>query len=1083
MKYDFQLDLGDNTSTGKMIAAIKDNSKILEFGPGNGRMTEYLVKEKNCDVSIVEFDPELYKHVMTFSNDGYLGNIEEYKWCDHFQNQTFDYILFADVLEHLLHPEETLKQVRPFLKEEGRILITFPNLAHNAVLIDLFNNKLTWRPTGLLDATHKTFYTQAGFEKVFNEQQLFIAEEDYTFAPVETIEIGSEYRDLPKQIQYYFRTRPYGEVYQYFFSLSKKEIQNPIIHPLQNSNVEFPVRYIQKSAIEEKETTYVCNLYTKENEKVNVPIDAQTEKLKVVPRIWSGVLNIELRCSGQKLPIFETNALWQDGTTYAFGQGEPYIEFDVTNLQNQEVEVTLEFLYIGDLSYLEGKIISNAQYLNSRISSLENQIVELNNQNQEILEKNNDICERYYRSVINPTAKVLNQNFKPSPNSVVEKAIHYNIDAILNVNDHTTVVKGWGYDKQTKTSLSFFIPENEGSSFEVKTKGRPDVTEQYELMQHEQYGFEITIENYQFKKYLNVVVQRENQEELYIRVSDKQPKKKLLRRKAGFALSLLKSRGILNTVKYVGFRLKNKDMYASWIKRNEVYDVEAIKKEIQAFKFQPKISIVVPIYNVEEKWLNAAVNSLKNQFYSNWELCLADDCSSAEHIKPLLEKYAKEDSRIKVIFREKNGHISEATNSAITLATGDYISFMDNDDELSINALYEVVKALNEDESIDFIYSDEDKVTTDGQRFDPFFKPNWNPTLILGHNYITHYVVVKKELIEKVGYLNTEFNGSQDYDFVLRATEAANKIHHIPRILYHWRTIETSTALDPESKTYAYVAGKNTLRAAMERKQTAAKVTMTPNYGTYKIDYEYPTQPKVTIIPISNGGDIRVCVETYLNESSYQNIEILLFDRNMNKKIKKSSKVVYKSAKTINELASYATGEYLFFMNDTSVPKNKIWLEELLNYGRQPGVGIVGAKVVNQNDMILNAGVSLDKEDNSFIFEDRGVSNKTLGYYFRISLPRNVYAVTEEGLLIKKAHFEVVKGFDESLDAQLMGIELSLKVREQLGGTIVWEPYSVLTDLYNASRELNKAQTEQFLEETHLKQTEDPYSNPNRLDR
>ena len=228
--------------------------------------------------------------------------------------------------------------------------------------------------------------------------------------------------------------------------------------------------------------------------------------------------------------------------------------------------------------------------------------------------------------------------------------------------------------------------------------------------------------------------------------------------------------------------------------------------------------MVVPVYNVDEKWLRACVDSLKNQLYSNWELCLADDASPKAHIKPLLQELAAEDERIKVVLREKNGHISEATNSAIEVATGEYIGFLDNDDILADTALLAVVSALNEDQNREFIYTDEDKLSMSGKRLIHFFKPNWNETLLLGHNYITHFVVVKRSIIEAIGGLRTEFNGSQDYDFVLRATEAAKEIYHIPNILYHWRTIETSVAMDPQSKEYAYVAGQNALQAALDRR-------------------------------------------------------------------------------------------------------------------------------------------------------------------------------------------------------------------------------------------------------------------------
>ncbi|NSS18000.1 glycosyltransferase, partial [Enterococcus faecalis] len=218
------------------------------------------------------------------------------------------------------------------------------------------------------------------------------------------------------------------------------------------------------------------------------------------------------------------------------------------------------------------------------------------------------------------------------------------------------------------------------------------------------------------------------------------------------------------------------------------------------------------------------------------------------HIKPMLEKYKELDQRIKVIYREENGHISEATNSALSIATGDFIGFMDNDDELAPQALYEVVKALNTDPTIDFLYTDEDKITENGRRFNAFYKSDWNPELILNHNYITHFVVVKRDLLEKVGGLNSAYNGAQDYDFVLRATEQAMKIKHIPGMMYHWRAIESSTALNPESKGYAYVAGQKAVQAATERRGLKAQVEIAEFYGSYKINYLYDHVPMVSLI-------------------------------------------------------------------------------------------------------------------------------------------------------------------------------------------------------------------------------------------
>ncbi len=1077
MKYDFQLDLGMNTSTGKMIAAIQDNSTILEFGPGNGRMTEYLIREKKCDVSIIEFDKELYQHVMTFARDGFLGDIESYLWTDYFQGETFDYILFADVLEHLRDPENTLKTVTPFLKDDGKVLITFPNLAHNAVLIDLFNNKLSWRKYGLLDATHKTFYTQDGFEKVFAAAGLSIAEEDYTFAPVGNIEIDSEYSDLPLTTQFYFRNRPYGEVYQYFFALGKHPLENPLIHSLYNSNheMQIEVQYLYADvAVEVRSELIQANLYTKENLSFTLNVPENVKQIRLLPKFWSGVVDTVIKNQDGETLKTDTNALWSDEVSYAFGKDAPFINFDCQDLVGESVSVNFDFLYIGDLSHLEGKLINEDHRLAEYVNKLEE---EARQKDWEV----SSIVERYYETFVNSGAS--KKEFNKASIHEIKELVNYNIDSITSDDDaHSVLIRGWGYSKNDLLPLDYIVPIHQGAVYTVKDLKRSDVVFQYKLDEKKKYGFEIIIKGFKTTNKVDLIFVLKDGSTIGVNAKVGQAIPHKIRNRVSFAVGLIRSRGLIQTIKYVGFRLKNRDLYASWIKRHETLDVQKIQEVISQFAYKPKISIVVPVYNVEEKWLEACVASLKAQCYTNWELCLADDCSSNGYIKTMLENYQKKDERIKVVFREKNGHISEATNSAISISTGDYVSFMDNDDELAPNALYEVVKALNQDQTIDFLYTDEDKKKLNGERFDPFFKPDWNPTLILGHNYITHYVVVQRDLLDKVGGLRSEFNGSQDYDFVLRATELAKNIYHIPKILYHWRTVETSTAYNPESKNYAYVAGQKAIMNALERRGIDAEVTMTPNYGTYKVAYILPYEPRVSILPLENGGNYKTLVEETLKLTQYKNFEIIL-PLNLESKFEKNDHLHFIAESSINEQARQVTGEFILFMNNTAIPKNKDWLTELVNYAWNKNVGVVGGKVVNPQDIVLNAGISFDEFSQQLEFDQRGISNKTLGYYFRLAMPRNVYGVTEECLLIRKGNFEKVGGFRLDLPKQSRGIDLSLKVRSQLKLAVLWEPYSILVDLHQRSYEITKKETQELLSLWSKEAAADPYANINKLDR
>ena len=319
MKYDFEMETDESTSVGKIVAQIKENSDVLEFGPGNGRMTSYLMEEKKCQVSIVELDKELYDHVSQFSTNAFYGNIDENDWVEYFAGKTFDYIVFADVLEHLMNPQSALAKVKPFLKPGGQILITFPNLAHNSVLIDLFNNRLTWNETGLLDATHKSFYLQEGFEKVFAEVGLYIAKEDFTFNQVGYNEIPTTYEALPVEVQAAFKARPFGEVYQYFFALTAEPVEQPERVTPVNSYNEKNV-HILINCGEEKETELdqPVDLQKPETKQFQLKIPEDVQLIKLFPSLTGAIVKLSMTIDGETVPVAATNAFLVQENIYYF---------------------------------------------------------------------------------------------------------------------------------------------------------------------------------------------------------------------------------------------------------------------------------------------------------------------------------------------------------------------------------------------------------------------------------------------------------------------------------------------------------------------------------------------------------------------------------------------------------------------------------------------------------------------------------------------------------------------------------------------------------------------------------------------
>jgi glycosyltransferase involved in cell wall biosynthesis/SAM-dependent methyltransferase len=1047
MKYDFEMEVDESTSVGKIVAQIKENSKVLEFGPGNGRMTSYLMDEKNCSVSIVELDKELYDHVSQFSTDAFYGNIDEEAWTKYFEGQTFDYIIFADVLEHLMDPKSALKKVKPFLSEEGQILITFPNLAHNSVLIDLFNNKLDWRETGLLDATHKSFFVQSGFEKVFEEAGLFILKEDFTINQVGYNELESTYEDLPVEVRAAFKARPFGEVYQYFYALSKKAVEHPVRVIPENSSYMKNIHFLYDCGEEEqKEFDSQLNNVTGDNKTFTLNIPETIKLLKIFPSMTGAVVDVTMSVDGTEIKTSATNAVYVKNNRYFFSDDQvPVMEINDKRIAGKTMTLHFDYQYEGGFSTTIHELIDYA--------------VEMR-EGQQVLKNKKSMVR----------GKQMNK-YKKVSISKFDSFISLNIDDIVrHVEEKKTVIRGWAYSREDKLPVTFEVTAETAIDYSTTTEYRRDVIDMFELKGDQDYGFEIEVNDPddQPTYFLNVTAQ--NGRKLQYRLEKPnmvQPGGKVQR-----ALRSLQTRGLVGSMKW-------------YFKRQEQLetpvDETAILEELKSFAFQPKISVAVPVYNVEEKWLDACVSSLQNQYYENWELCLADDASPSASIKPLLKKYADADDRIKVIYREENGHISEATNSALTIATGDYIGFMDNDDELAPQALYEVVKALNEDPTIDFIYTDEDKVTESGKKFNAFYKSKWNPELILNHNYITHFVVVKRSVLEKTGGLNTEFNGAQDYDFVLRATENAENIAHIPGMMYHWRAIESSTALNPESKGYAYVAGQKALQAAMDRRNIKANVEIAEFYGSYKINYIYETVPKVSLIITNETADINEYLKKILEKTIYENYEIVL-PKAMKQLVQSTSnKIVYLEGQTRDALIKSCTGEYVVLLDAGLVPTKSNWLIEMMNMAQQPSSGIVMGRIVDHRYRIENVGMSIDVEKKRLQYPEEGTPGKSLGYYYRIALPRNIQAATERCMIFRKADYLAVAGIDEELGKDVMGTDLSLQFANKLDKTIIYCSYAIFkADERNKSLD-KKGNLKELMTKWSEQELVDSYRNPKRL--
>ena len=619
------------------------------------------------------------------------------------------------------------------------------------------------------------------------------------------------------------------------------------------------------------------------------------------------------------------------------------------------------------------------------------------------------------------------------------------------------LIVGWAVDEVTK-EIPHIKVDKENVIAEVTNVVRLDINHLYNLDIKTPSGFSIRLSgrlkgrailDFQTKKHQNGIAVKLNSRYPYDDGLETgwEKKKRLLKKGINYA----RTHGVKKAIRRVKLELKPGSIdYAEWITRHENIDLKSQQEQSKKFDYRPLISIAMPVYNVEIKWLEKCIDSVINQTYDNWELCISDDASTDPKIKKCLEAYEKKEPRIKVVFRKENGHISLATNSALEIATGEFIALLDNDDELPPHALFEVVKVLNERPELDVIYSDEDKIDAEGNRFDPHFKADWSPDTLMGNNYISHLGVYRSSIVKSLGGFRKGYEGSQDYDLVLRVTEQIpeDHIYHIDKVLYHWRTIPGSTASSGEAKSYIYDSGVKALTDALNRR--GIKGTVRPGLisGFYEVTYEVLQEELVSvIIPTKNGyDDLKLCVDSIIEKTSYPNYEIIIADNGSTDPKMQELFAEYKKQlderfivelidipfnySRINNLATEkASGKYLLFLNNDTEVIEPNWMTTMVSYAQFDRIGCVGAKLYYPDDTTQHAGV---------LVGIGGVAGHALnnydrthcGYFGRLVIDVNYLAVTAACMMVKAADFKAVNGFDETLEVAFNDVDLCLKIYE-----------------------------------------------------
>lgn len=516
---------------------------------------------------------------------------------------------------------------------------------------------------------------------------------------------------------------------------------------------------------------------------------------------------------------------------------------------------------------------------------------------------------------------------------------------------------------------------------------------------------------------------------------------------------------------------QNTEDYDLWISENSLSDddISAAKKEINNMAYKPVFSILVPIYNTDPEYLLPMIQSVQNQIYPHWQLCLVDDCSPKTYLKRILEHEALQDERISIQLNDVNQGISVTTNDALAMAKGDFIALLDHDDEISIDALYENAKVINKYSDVGLIYSDEDKMEMDGTRLEPYFKPDFSPDLLHTNNYICHFTIIKTSIARDIGGFREGLDGSQDHDIIIRAAAKAQRVVHIPKILYHWRKIPGSTAVEYDSKSYAWEAGRKAVEDQLQKQEDGVRVEFGSLKGTYRVHREIKNNPLVSIIiPFKDKPELLdSCLNSILNRSSYQNFEIIGVSNNSSEELTFArmahfaeqdqritfveKNIPFNFSAICNFGVDQANGEYVILLNNDIEIISPDWIEQMLQHAQRPEIGAVGGKLLYPDGRIQHAGVVAGMVGAAG-HPHKFFPDNHIGYHGRLHMVYNVSAITGAMMMMKTQKFKDVGGFDdENLAVAYNDIDLCLKLIKQ-GYYNLFTPHAKATHHESISR-------------------------------
>ncbi|MBI3802798.1 MAG: glycosyltransferase [Nitrospirae bacterium] len=1233
---------------GRIGRMIEAGSTVLELGPATGYFTRYLSEILKCTVDCIEWSEEMAQCAAPYCREMWVADLDQINLYSRFKEGTYDYIIAADVLEHLRDPWRVVEMCRPLLRTGGKLLLSIPNIGHAALVGDLLKGNFEYRDEGLLDRTHLRFFTRKSVLYMLRSSGFRVDSFDANIVMPEYTEYKYHLEFLPIILRQQLLSHADALTYQFIVSATvgkmTEEQWETLSLPNVSSKPSFQVALFWTSSngsfTEERSKSIWAPIgIERQLLRFELPDHIDIQRLRLDPSDRPGFFHLfSIHLKGRNLlngieenywSLNNIDEIMQNvqldnihfcqeplGAVFVATTGDPklFLDLPIHLSSVKQISWTLEVdmdwpmsadFLIADISFaaenkrleeslhqqgqkaaelefsihverqkleaISKKVNQLEQELEVRqrrlteeektvkelTATLENKLSELDSKTRENVELHLKVLDldKQLADSLNRKGRYLRKIFRKGKalfleiNNLYSKIVLYfsklrkgvevtptgsfkgNLELPLTLavlENGLLKIHGWLFAEDLSTLVLRVILDGKSSIQLRHGIQRDDVLRAFPHFPQAKYsGFEGTVPiDLAGQGGVNLGIEAElkdgrrrlafTRSVKITKLEEQQPKffhskyvylikfilmllwKTVQFNARGhwpksFSEVRLRVRVLKNRYRFMQlkeFRIKHawefQTPYERWLVHNAMTPTlfNYLKEKSQRLLgIGPKISIIVPVFNTPLEFLMDMVQSVKNQIYPNWELCLADDCSTQIQVKNYLSKLVQEDSRIKVIFRQTNGHISEATNSALELSTGDYVAFLDHDDELSADAILHVAEQIYRFPDVDWIYTDEDKIDSKGRRYDPQFKGEWSPEMALTHNYTHHLTVIRRSILQKVGGLRKGFEGAQDLDLFLRVSEQTtpDRIRHVPYVCYHWRAHDKSTASNGRQKKYIFEHAKQAINEALDRRGLKAK-TFLPSFAEkhdlclYQLHWDahlIAESPVTIIIPTKDRIDLlKPCIDSLERTVDPKSVNILIIDdrtkdietlnylEKLHTQCSIDVKVIrpkrgdgtFNFARLINEAVEYVQTSSVLILNNDIEAMEPGWLEDMVGWLTIPGVEAVGARLLFSDQTVQHAGITIGPyyglADHFFIGQHRD----QLGYLFLAQIVRNVSALTGACLLTRVETYKRLGGMDEQMfPVAYNDVDFCLRLWKS-GGRAVYTPHATLVHRTGASR-------------------------------